>query len=309
VRPGSDAAVVRLAGTEKAVAMTLDCNSRLCLVDPYVGTVSAVAEAARNLAASGAEPIGVTNCLNFGSPEKPEIMWQFQQAVAGLRDACLAFSTPVISGNVSFYNETEGHSIPPTPVIGMVGLLEDASQHVTQWFKGEGDAVVLLGRNQEELGSSEYLAVIHHQVRGGVPWIDLEIERRLVRAVVAAAREGLLRSAHDIAEGGLAIALAECCITGETAPVLGARIEIEGGFRPDALLFGESHARMIVSVRRRHLTRLREIARREDVPISVIGEVRGQRLEIGDLVGIDVATLRDCWRNGLTRALAGSAGA
>ena len=309
VRPGSDAAVVRLAGTEKAVAMTLDCNSRLCLVDPYVGTVSAVAEAARNLAASGAEPIGVTNCLNFGSPEKPEIMWQFQQAVAGLRDACLAFSTPVISGNVSFYNETEGHSIPPTPVIGMVGLLEDASQHVTQWFKGEGDAVVLLGRNQEELGSSEYLAVIHHQVRGGVPWIDLEIERRLVRAVVAAAREGLLRSAHDVAEGGLAIALAECCITGETAPVLGARIEIEGGFRPDALLFGESHARMIVSVRRRHLTRLREIARREDVPISVIGEVRGQRLEIGDLVGIDVATLRDCWRNGLTRALAGSVGA
>jgi phosphoribosylformylglycinamidine synthase len=309
VRPGSDAAVVRLAGTEKAIAMTLDCNSRLCLVDPYVGTVSAVAEAARNLAASGAEPIGVTNCLNFGSPEKPEVMWQFQQAIAGLRDACLAFGTPVISGNVSFYNETEGRSIPPTPVIGMVGLLEDASHHVTQWFKSEGDAVVLLGRNREEIGSSEYLAVIHHQVRGGVPWIDLEIERRLVRAVVAAAREGLLRSAHDIAEGGLAVALAECCVSSETTPALGARIEVEGGFRPDALLFGESHARMIVSVRRRHLTRLREIARREDVPISVIGEVRGRRLEIGDLVGLDVATLRDCWRNGLTKALAGSAGA
>ncbi len=309
VRPGSDAAVVRLAGTEKAVAMTVDCNSRLCLVDPYVGTVSAVAEAARNIAASGAEPIGVTNCLNFGSPEKPEVMWQFQQAVAGLRDACLAFGTPVISGNVSFYNETEGRSIPPTPVIGMVGLLDDATQHVTQWFKSEGDAVVLLGRNREELGSSEYLAVIHHQVRGGVPWIDLEVERRLIRAVVAAAREGLLRSAHDVAEGGLAVALAECCITSETSAPLGARIEVEGGFRPDALLFGESHARMIVSVRRRHLTRLREIARREDVPISVIGEVRGPRLEIGDLVGIDVATLRDTWRHGLTKALAGSTGA
>jgi len=306
VRPGSDAAVVRLAGTDKAVAMTVDCNSRLCLVDPYVGTVSAVAEAARNLAASGAEPIGVTNCLNFGSPEKPEVMWQFQQAVAGLRDACLAFGTPVISGNVSFYNETEGRSIPPTPVIGMVGLLEDASQHVTQWFKGEGDAIVLLGRNREELGSSEYLAVVHHQVRGGVPWIDLEIERRLIRAVVASAREGLLRSAHDVAEGGLAVALAECCITSEATAPLGARVEIEGGFRPDALLFGESQARMIVSVRRRHLTRLREIARREDVPISVIGEVRGQRLEIGDLVGIDVVTLRETWRSGLTKALAGS---
>jgi phosphoribosylformylglycinamidine synthase subunit PurL len=309
VRPGSDAAVVRLAGTEKAVAMTVDCNSRLCLVDPYVGTVSAVAEAARNLAASGAEPLGVTNCLNFGSPEKPEVMWQFQQAIAGLRDACLAFGTPVISGNVSFYNETEGRSIPPTPVIGMVGLLEDASQHVTQWFKSEGDAVVLLGRNREELGSSEYLAVVHHQVRGDVPWIDLEIERRLIRAVVAAAREGLLRSAHDIADGGLAIALAECCITSETTVPLGARIELEGGFRPDALLFGESHARMIVSVRRRHLTRLREIARREDVPISVIGEVRGQRLEVGDLIGIDVATLRDAWQNGLGKALAASASA
>jgi phosphoribosylformylglycinamidine synthase len=309
VRPGSDAAVVRIAGTEKAIAMTVDCNSRLCLVDPYVGTVSAVAEAARNLAASGAEPIGVTNCLNFGSPEKPEVMWQFQQAVAGLRDACLAFGTPVISGNVSFYNETEGRSIPPTPVIGMVGLLEDASQHVTQWFKSEGDAVVLLGRNREELGSSEYLAAVHHQVRGGVPWIDLEIERRLIRTVVAAAQEGLLRSAHDIADGGLAVALAECCISSETTAPIGARIELEGGFRPDALLFGESHARMIVSVRRRHLTRLREIARREDVPISVIGEVRGQTLEIGDLIGLDVATLRDTWRNGLTKALAGSASA
>jgi phosphoribosylformylglycinamidine synthase len=309
VRPGSDAAVVRLPGTDKAVAMTVDCNSRLCLVDPYVGTVSAVAEAARNLAASGAEPIGVTNCLNFGSPEKPEVMWQFQQAVAGLRDACLAFGTPVISGNVSFYNETEGRSIPPTPVIGMVGLLEDASQHVTQWFKSEGDAVVLLGRNREELGSSEYLAVIHHQVRGGVPWIDLEIERRLIHAVVAAAREGLLRSAHDVAEGGLAVALAECCITSETSAPIGARIELDGGFRPDALLFGESQARMIVSVRRRHLTRLREIARREDVPISVIGEVRGRALEIGDLIGVDVATLRECWRNGLSKALAGSASA
>jgi phosphoribosylformylglycinamidine synthase len=309
VRPGSDAAVVKIPGTDKAVAMTVDCNSRLCLVDPYVGTVSAVAEAARNLAASGAEPIGVTNCLNFGSPEKPDVMWQFQQAVAGLRDACLAFGTPVISGNVSFYNETEGRSIPPTPVIGMVGFLEDASQHVTQWFKGEGDAIVLLGRNREELGSSEYLAIIHHQVRGGVPWIDLESERRLVRAVVACAREGLLRSAHDVAEGGLAVALAECCITAESAAPLGARIELEAGFRPDALLFGESQARMIVSVRRRHLTRLRDIARREDVPITVIGEVRGQRLEIGDLIGIDVATLRGCWRSSLAKALAGSAAA
>ncbi len=309
VRPGSDAAVVRLAGTQKGVAMTLDCNSRLCLLDPYVGTVSAVAEAARNLAASGAEPIGVTNCLNFGSPEKPEVMWQFQQAIAGLRDACLAFGTPVVSGNVSFYNETEGRSIPPTPVIGMVGLLDDVSQHVTQWFKGEGDAIVLLGRNREELGGSEYLAVVHHQVRGTLPWIDLDIERRLIRSVLHAAREGILRSAHDVADGGLAVALAECCISGENGPHLGAHIdELEGGIRADALLFGESHGRIIVSVRRRHLTRLREIARREDVVMAAIGEVRGHRLEIGDLVDLPVATMRERWRGALERTLAGTSG-
>jgi phosphoribosylformylglycinamidine synthase len=305
VRPGSDAAVVRLPGTHKAVAMTVDCNSRLCLVDPYVGTVSAVAEAARNLAVSGAQPIGVTNCLNFGNPEKPEVMWQFQQAVAGLRDACIAFGTPVVSGNVSFYNETEGQNIPPTPVIGMVGLLEDAEQAVTQWFKGEGDAIVLLGRNREELGSSEYLAVVHHQIRGALPWIDLDVERRLIGVVLAAVREGLVRSAHDVAEGGLAVAIAECCIGAETGPGIGARIELEGGLRPDALLFGESQGRIVVSLRRRHLARLREIARRDDVPFTVIGEVRGQRLEIGDLVDVPVAVARERWRTGLERALAG----
>ncbi|MBI3769507.1 MAG: phosphoribosylformylglycinamidine synthase subunit PurL [Deltaproteobacteria bacterium] len=308
VRPGSDAAVVRLDGTQKGVAMTLDCNSRLCLLDPYVGTVSAVAEAARNLAVSGAEPIGVTNCLNFGSPEKPEVMWQFQQAIAGLRDACLAFGTPVVSGNVSFYNETEGRSIPPTPVIGMVGLLDDVSQRVTQWFKGEGDAIVLLGRNREELGGSEYLAVIHHQVRGPLPWIDLDIERRLIRTVLAAAREGLLRSAHDVAEGGLAVALAECCISNETGPPVGARIELESGLRPDALLFGESHGRIVVSVRRRHLTRLRELAHRDEVVMTSIGEVRGQRFEIGDLVDLPVLAMRERWRSALERTLAGRLG-
>jgi len=308
VRPGSDAAVVRLPGTGKAVAMTVDCLARFCSLDPYVGTVSAVAEAARNLAASGAQPIGVTNCLNFGSPEKPEVMWQFQQAVQGLRDACIAFGTPVVSGNVSFYNETEGSSIPPSPVIAMVGLLEDATQHVTQWFKGEGDAIVLLGRNHEELGGSEYLAALHHQVRGTLPWIDLDVERRLIEVLLACAREGLLRSAHDVAAGGLAVAVAESCISAESAPPLGARIDLTDGLRPDALLFGESHGRVVVSTRRRHLTRLREVARRVEIPMTVIGEVRGARLEIGDLVALDVADLRRRWRGALARALADRSG-
>jgi phosphoribosylformylglycinamidine synthase len=304
VRPGSDAAVVRLPGTEKAVALTVDCNARFCSIDPYVGTVSTVAEAARNLAASGAQPIGVTNCLNFGSPEKPEVMWQFQQAVQGLRDACVALGTPVVSGNVSFYNETEGSSIPPSPVIAMVGLVEDASRHVTQWFKGEGDAIALLGRNHEELGGSEYLAVVHHQVRGTLPWIDLDVERRLIEVLLASAREGLLRSAHDVSAGGLAVALAECCVSAETQAPMGARIDLEDGLRPDAMLFGESHGRVVVSARRRHLTRLREVARRAEVPMAVIGEVRGTRLEIGDLIALDVAELKQRWTTALPRVLA-----
>jgi phosphoribosylformylglycinamidine synthase len=213
-----------------------------------------------------------------------------------------------VSGNVSFYNDTEGRSIPPTPVIGMVGLLPDASQRVTQWFKAEGDAIVLLGRNREELGGSEYLAVIHHQVRGSLPWVDLESERRLTRVALTAVREGLLRSAHDVAEGGLAVAVAECCISDESGRTLGARIDLEGGLRPDALLFGESQARLVVSVRRRHLGRLRDIARRDDVPVTVIGDVRGQRLEIGDWIDAGVAELRGRWRSGLERVLAGTAG-
>lgn len=304
VRPGSDAAVVRLPGTEKAIAMSVDSMARFCAIDPYVGMVSAVAEAARNLAASGAEPIGVTNCLNFGSPEKPDVMWQFQQAVQGLRDACVAFGTPVVSGNVSFYNETEGSSIPPSPVIAMVGLLEDASQHVTQWFKGEGDAVVLLGRNHEELGGSEYVATVHHQVRGTLPWIDLDVERRLIDVLRASAREGLLRSAHDVSAGGLAVALAECCMTAESSPRLGARIDLEDGLRPDALLFGESHGRAVVSARRRHLTRLRELATRAEVPIAIIGEVRGHRLEIGELVALGVDDMHTRWSESLEKVLA-----
>jgi len=189
----------------------------------------------------------------------------------------------------------------------MVGLLDDASQRVTQWFKGDGDAIVLLGRNREELGGSEYLAVVHHQVRGTLPWIDLDIERRLIRTVLTAAREGLLRSAHDVAEGGLAVALAECCISTETGAPIGARIELEGGLRPDALLFGESHGRIVVSVRRRHLTRLREIARRDDVVMTSIGEVRGQRLEIDNLLDLPVVDMRERWRSAFERVLAGRA--
>ena len=302
VRPGGDAAVMRVEGTRLGLAVAVDCNTRYTRLDPYVGSVIAVVEAARNCVAVGATPLAVTDCLNFGNPERPEIMWEFQQAIAGIRDACVALGTPVISGNVSFYNETEGTSIPPTPMIAMVGLLDDVELYLTPWWKGEGDVIVLLGRTREELGASEYLAVVHGQTRGTPPWIDLEAERRLHRFMVAAAKERLLRSAHDVAEGGLAVALAECCFGGAR---LGIRVALEGGMRTDALLFGESQSRMVVSVRRKSLSHVRDLARREDVPCAVLGEVRGHSIVVEGMITVSVEGARERWRRALERRLGG----
>jgi len=302
VEPGSDAAVLRIKGTHKGIALSVDCNSRYCALDPYVGAMIAVVESARNVVCAGAAPLGITDCLNFGNPEKPQIMWQFTEAVRGIRDACVALGVPVVSGNVSFYNETEGRAIPPTPTIAMVGLLEDIEHHTTQWFKGDGDAIVLLGVTREELGGSEYLMLTHGLVRGTPPWIDLEAEKQVQRVCLAAITEGLVRSAHDIAEGGLAVALAECCISGPH-PGCGAVIEMEGAIRPDALLFGESQSRIIVSLRRRHLGRLRELAADANVPVTVLGEVRGRRLVIGPLIDVDLAELRRTWTTALPRRM------
>jgi phosphoribosylformylglycinamidine synthase len=203
-----------------------------------------------------------------------------------------------VSGNVSFYNETEGRNIPPTPTIAMVGVLDDVDAHLTPWWKGEGDVVVLLGRTREELGASEYLATVHGLVRGTPPWMDLDAERRLHHMVLTAAQERLLRSAHDVAEGGLAVALAECSF-GEKR--LGVRLAFEGGMRADAFLFGESQSRMVVSLRRRLLGRLRDLARREGVPLTVLGEVRGARIVVGDLIDVAVESARERWRRVLER--------
>jgi phosphoribosylformylglycinamidine synthase len=302
VRPGADGAVVRIEGTRRALALTVDCNSRYCRLDPYLGAVLAVVEAARNLVAVGARPLAVSDCLNYGNPEKPDVMWEFQQGVQGIRDACVALETPVVSGNVSFYNETEGRNIPPTPTIAMVGLLDDVEAHLAPWWRAEGDVIVLLGRTREELGGSEYLAVVHGVVRGAPPWIDLEAERRLHRVCLAAAVERLLCSLHDVGEGGLAVALAECSFGG---PGLGVRVDLEQGLRTDALLFGESQSRMLCSLRRRHLGRLRDLARREEVPLTILGEVRGRSLVIGDALDLPVEPTRERWRRALERRLGG----
>jgi phosphoribosylformylglycinamidine synthase len=302
VASGADAAVIRIKGTTKGLALTVDGNSRYCFLDPYVGGVLAVAEAARNLACVGARPVGLTDCLNFGSPENPEVMWQFAQVIQGMRDACIALKVPVVSGNVSFYNETDGAPIYPTPTIGMVGLIDKVERVITPWFKASGDMVVLLGRTREELGGSEYLKWIHGQVRGTPPWIDLKMEQAVQNCVLDAIDEELLCSAHDVADGGLAIALAECCIGGPEKP-LGVRIESHEMIRGDALLFSESQSRVVVSLKEENLDRLRQIAARHNVPIQVIGGVGGSRFMLQPLLQLPVDEIKSIWATGLTSRL------
>jgi phosphoribosylformylglycinamidine synthase subunit PurL len=299
VRPGSDAAVVRIKGTNKAVAMTVDCNSRYCMLHPYEGARIAVAEAARNLACSGAEPIGLTDCLNFGNPERPDIMWQFVLAIEGIKDACERLAVPVVSGNVSFYNETNGLSIYPTPMLGMVGLIEHADQAMTQWFKQDGDDIILFGSTREDLGGSEYLKIIHAREQGSPPLLNIDDEKALHECVLALVRGGLVQSAHDCSDGGLAVALAESCISGPGRK-LGAVVRLnQGRLRKDAVLFGESQSRVVVSAKPTHRQAILDQAKRLGVPAEVIGSVTGTRLTIslGDATMVDssVSALHDRW--------------
>jgi len=302
VAPGADAAVIRVKGTKKGLALTCDGSGRYCYLDPYRGGILAVAEAARNLACVGARPLGLSDCLNFGSPERPEVMWQFSQVIKGMRDGCVALGVPVVSGNVSFYNETDGIPIYPTPVVAMVGLLSDVARHVTPWFKSEGDVVALLGHDREGLGGSEYLKVVHGLVRGKPPEIDLKLERAVQRCCLKAIEKGMIRSAHDISEGGLAVALAECCIGGPGEPA-GVKIKLKEKMRADALLFGEAPSRIIVSLKKRHLGGLRQMAAREGVPVEVIGEVGGSSLMIQPSVRLPVKELQSIWSSALERRL------
>jgi len=302
IAPGADAAVIRVKGTQKGLALTVDGNSRYCFLDPYVGGVLTVAEAARNLACVGARPLGLTDCLNFGSPENPEVMWQFAEVIRGMRDACMALKVPVVSGNVSFYNETDSKPIYPTPTVGMVGLLAKLKRVVTPWFKFPGDIVVLLGRTREELGGSEYLKLIHGLVKGTPSWIDLKLEEAVQNCCLEAIDRGILRSAHDISDGGLAVSLAECCIGGPDRP-LGVRIETHEMIRGDALLFSESPSRIVVSLEEKNLAQLQELAAELRVPMHVIGTVGGARFVIQPLLQLPVEELRSIWAHGLTARL------
>jgi phosphoribosylformylglycinamidine synthase len=296
VGPGSDAAVVRVKGTAKALAISADGNGRYCWLDPYAGAQLAVAEACRNVAAAGAVPLGATNCLNFGNPEKPEVMGQLVMAIRGIGDACRALGVPITGGNVSLYNETDGRAIYPTPVLGVVGLLEQARCALRQWFDAEGDAVYLLGATGADLGGSELLKLVHGRVAGRPPRLELAAERRLHQLMAEAAGSGLLRSAHDPSDGGLGVALAECCFEGHE-PGRGAVLNLPGGLRDDVLLFSESASRMVVSTRDEGA--LQELARRHGIPCERLGAVGGDRLTLATggrlLLDLPVGRLHEAW--------------
>jgi phosphoribosylformylglycinamidine synthase II len=301
VGPGSDAAVIRLRKVNQAIATTTDCNGRYCYLDPRMGGRIAVAEAARNLVCSGAKPLAITNCLNFGNPYDPEVYWTFAECVAGMGEACRTFETPVTGGNVSFYNEDPQRVVYPTPVVGMIGLVEDLKHITTMWFKEEGDWVVLLGENREELGASEYLKVVHGLVKGETPRLDLENEKRVQAACLEMIRTGKVRSAHDCAEGGMAIALAECCIT--SSDRLGARVKLEDKLRPEALLFGESQSRIIITLKPESRALLDKIARKHQILFSKIGEVEGHSLNIEGMIDLPVSKLAEAYECAIERIM------
>ena len=279
--PGAaDASVLRLKDTGKAISLTTDGNGEYCYLDPFTGGMIAVCEAARNVVCTGAEPIALTNCLNFGNPEKPEVMWQFKQVVEGMVEACKALNIPVISGNVSFYNENNGVAVFPTPVVGMLGLIEGKSEneinYSTMGFKDKGDVIILLGKNKDELGGSEYLKVIHGKVAGRPPELDLSAEKSVQQTCLEAVRSGLVRSAHDTAEGGLAVAISESCIAGG----IGAMISLMDDIGPAALLFSETQSRIIISIAPESLFLFEKIAVRHRTSFDVIGKVGGADLII-----------------------------
>jgi phosphoribosylformylglycinamidine (FGAM) synthase-like enzyme len=313
VLPGADAAVVRIKETRRALAIALDGNGRYCAANPRAGAKLVVAEAARNVVCVGAQPIAITNCLNFASPERPEVMWSFSEVIDGIAAACRAFNTPVVSGNVSFYNETEGRGVLPTPVIGMVGLIDDVKRLVQPGFKNPGDFIALLGMTREDLSISEYAAVIEEKSfaeligQGRVPALDLEVEVSVQTACLRAAENGLFRSAHDCSDGGLAVALAECCFSSLNREVFGAEIDLTGEYDLATRLFSETPSRIIVSFDQSALGDIEEIVAAAGCAMTILGNVGSDRLRIEsdgeEVIQLDVAELEKAWRSSLAAKL------
>ncbi len=298
--PGGDAAVVRVKENGKALALSTDCNARFCYLNPKEGAKQAVAEAALNIACTGAVPLGSTDCLNFGNPEKPEVMWEFSQSIDGIAEACKALDTPIVSGNVSFYNDTEGKSIYPTPMIAMVGLLEDPKHAVGSHFVDENDVVIIVGDTKGELGGSEYLKQMFDKVAGKVPSVDLEYQSRLIKALVEAASKRLVKSAHDVSLGGLAVAIAESSLKdGNNLSAIGVEIDLTDygkGLRPSALLFGEDQGRVILSAEPGKVHELKQLFESFNLPFYIVGTTGGDKIKIKPWIELDVSAIANGWR-------------
>jgi phosphoribosylformylglycinamidine synthase len=310
IEPGGDAGVLRVRGTTKGIAAKTDCNARYVYLNPRRGAMIAVAEAARNVVCVGARPRAITNNLNFGNPLKPEVYYQMREAVLGMGEACAAFDTPVTGGNVSLYNESPTGAIYPTPTVGMIGVLDDVTKHIRSCFNSPLDAIILLGRNSNELGASEYLKVVHGKVAGDAPAVDLAGERALQEVMLEIADERLAHSAHDCAEGGLAICIAESCIA-DAERMLGANVQLADDLPPAALLFGEAQGRIVISCAPANVERVLKLAQRHGVPaaqIGTVGEVNGRFTLSGSggvAVDVDVDELSQIWRSAIPRLMEG----
>ena len=296
IGPGSDAAVVRIKGTNKALSMKTDCNARYVYLNPRMGAKIAVAESARNVVCSGGKPLAVTNCLNFGNPYKPDIYWQFSESIAGMGEACRALGTPVTGGNVSFYNESDKWRVYPTPVIGMIGLIDDIKHITPSAFQKEGDLVYLIGETRNELGGSEYLKVIHDKVGGFPPEIDLKIEKSTNEVVLNALESGYIVSAHDVSDGGLAIALAECCIIDKSNQI-GITANVKCELTGHQLFFSESQSRYILSINPEHKSEFESICNSNEIIFQNIGTTGGDHLNINNKLNISLSELSNIYFN------------
>ncbi len=296
VHPGSDAAVLRIKGKNKGLAISTDCNSRYCYLDPEMGGSIAVVEAARNVVCSGAKPLAITDGLNFGNPMNPEIFWQFEKCAEGISKACESLNTPVTGGNVSFYNESPEGAVYPTPIIGMVGLMDDVKKAITQDFKDEGDFIFLVGETKDELGGSEYLKVIHDKEEGKIPELDLEEEKNVQNFVLSAIDKGIVKSAHDCSEGGLAVNLAESCINGN----IGAEIYLENSSLSDiSSLFSETQSRIVISVANDNIDEFINLKKTNNLKVEKLGEVKGDRLKINKLIDLPLKELKEKWQESI----------
>lgn len=296
--PGSDAGLVKVKGTEKALALATDCNSRHCWLDPYEGAKGAVAEAARNVVCSGAKPLAITNCLNFGNPYKPEVYWTFSEAIRGMSDACRAFQTPVTGGNVSFYNENPSSAIYPTPVIGMLGLIDNHANVITQYFKHSGDVVYLIGKECDEIGGSEYLKAIHGVIAGIPPKVDLDAEARLHKLILNLASNKLINSAHDCSDGGLAVCLAESCFAPD-GNHKGVKVDFAVKGRKDIAYFGESHGRIVVSIAPEHETGFVAIAQEFGCSVTKLGTVTNENFILNNDISLPIQSMYESWQNAI----------